>query len=202
MKKLVKLVVGLLFFPALAIAGNYTVTINNTPHDFSLGEEKTVSVDGQNLTITLVQKDIVEFARDNYSFKHSSKFNPSTTQLDEGITQTAMMTSLGTVVIVQEYTTINPAGMISLMINEVTKEERQYGYDINSSPTSVTLQDGTVLTGQIVTSKYPGTDIKRYVLAYGAKDRGLLVMTQIDYSLASAEESVIKTFLDTLNIKM
>jgi hypothetical protein len=202
MKISVKLIAGLLLLPALAIAGNYTVTINNTKYDFSLGEEKQVNVSEQSITVKLEQKDTVEFGNNNFSFKHSSSYSPSTTKVEEGVMQTAMMTSLGTVVIVQEYMTLDPSNLVSLMVNEVTKEERQYGYNINSAPTSVTLADGTVLKGKEVVSKYPGTDIKRYILTYGKRDSGILIMTQIDSSLASDEEHVIKTFFDSLVIKM
>jgi hypothetical protein len=157
---------------------------------------------GQSLSVKLEQKDTVEFIRENYSFKHPSKYNPSTTEMEGGIIQTAMMTPLGTVVIVQEYLTLNPSSLVELMVNEVTKGERQYGYKINSSPASVTLADGTVLQGKEVNSTYPGTDIKRYILAYGKRDSGILIMTQIDDDLASAEAHVIQTFFDALAIQL
>jgi hypothetical protein len=202
MRTLVKLVVGLLLVPGLVNAGNYTITINDTKHDFSLGEQKQLNIGGRSLSVKLEQKDTVEFVKDNFSFKHSSNYSPSTTKVEEGIIQTAMMTPLGTVVIVQEYLTLNPSSLVDLMANEVTKEERQYGYKINSAPTSITLADGTVLKGKEITSRYPGTDIKRYILTYGSRDSGVLIMTQIDNELASEEAQVIQTFFDTLDIEM
>jgi hypothetical protein len=202
MRTLVKLAVVFFLIQEPVFAGNYTITINNTKHDFSLGEERQLNIGGQTLSVKLEQKDTVEFIRQNYSFKHPSKYNPSTTEVEEGIIQTAMMTPLGTVVIVQEYLTLDPTSLIDLMVNEVTKEERQYGYKINSTPASVNLADGTVLKGKEVTSTYPGTDIKRYILAYGKRDSGILIMTQIDNNLASAEAQVIQTFFDTLAIQL
>jgi hypothetical protein len=202
MKKFISLVAGLALIPGMVMANNYTITINDTKYDFALGEQKQLRVGNQDLSVKLEQKETVEFKQQSYSFKHSSKYTPSTTTLEEGIIQTAMMTPLGTVVIVQEYQTLNPSALVNLMVNEVTKEERQYGYKIEASPTSITLSDGTVLKGKVVTSKYSGTDIKRYILTHGARDSGLLVMTQIDYTVAGDEEQVIKTFFDSLVITM
>lgn len=184
----------------LAFSGNYVLTINDKEYDLSLGEKERIKVGDQYLSIILNQKDNLIFKTDNFSFQHPSKYSPSKNDLGNGIYQSAMMTPLGTVVLVQEYSSIDPSGLVDLMVNEVTKEERNYGYDIKSSPDSLTLSDGAKLTGKVVVSKYKGSNIKRNIYTYGMKDSGLLIMTQIDYGLASSDEEIIKNFFDSLLI--
>lgn len=190
-----------LFSPAV-FSGNYTITVDGKNYDLSLGEETQIKIGGKSVPITVTQKDNVVFETGNFSFQHPSKYAPARNDLGDGIYQTAMFTPLGTVVMVQEYLSINPTMMIDLMVNEVTKEEREYGYDISVSPANTTLSSGAKLNGKMIESKYKDANIKRYIYTYGAKDSGLLIMTQLDYSIAAGEESLIKQFFDSFTINM
>ncbi|CAM3592632.1 hypothetical protein [Parendozoicomonas haliclonae] len=193
---------ALLLIPSLVLAENYTITVNGKAYDFSLNENKLVKVGNQHISVKLQQKDFISFVSDSFSFMHSSKFTPSTNDLGDGIYQTGMMTPIGTTVIVQEYKTLDPSLMIDIMVSEVTKEEVQYGYNVKSEPAHLTLSDGKVLKGKLVTSKYQDTDIKRYILTYGATDSGILIMTQIDEAFATNEKEIIDRFFESLAISM
>lgn len=186
----------------LAFAGNYVLTIDNKPYDLTLGESKRIKVDGQYFSVKIEQKNTLTYKTENFSFQHSNKYAPSKSDLGSGIFQTAMMTPLGSLVMVQEYQNMDPSGLIGLMINEVTKEEREYGYKIESVPNSITLSDGKKLTGKVVTSKYKGSDIKRFFYTYGIKDSGLFIMTQIDYQIDSNKEEFIEKFFNSFKITM
>ncbi len=186
----------------LAFAGNYILTINNKQYDVALGETEKIKVGDQYLNIKVDKKDILTFRTENFSFQHKSKYSPSKTDLGDGIYQTAMVTPLGTAVMIQEYDSLDPTGLVDFMVNEVTKEEKDYGYVVKSSPDSLTLSDGTKLSGKVVVSKYSGSHIKRFFYTYGKKDAGLLFMTQIDYEMAAEDEEVINHFFESLLITM
>ncbi len=195
-------VLAFLVTTQLAFAGNYILTIDNRPYDLSLGEAERIKVGDQYFSVKIEQKNILTYKTENFSFQYSNKYSPSKSDLGGGIIQTAMITPLGTVVMVQEYQNMNPSGLIDLMINEVTKEEREYGYKIESNLHSITLSDGKELTGKVVTSKYKGSDRKRYFYTYGIKDSGLFIMTQIDYKIDSKNEEFIKKFINSFIITM
>ena len=185
-----------------SIAGNYILNIGNESYELSLGETTKVKVNGQNIPIKLIQKDSLIFKTENFSFEHPRQYNPSKTDLGDGVYQTTMMTPLGSLVLVQEYESIDPAQLIDFMKNELTKEEKEYGYKIESSPTSIKLPDGKVLTGKVVTSKYKGSDIKRNIVAYSAKDSGLLVVTHVDYESEPNADAVVLKVVDSLKVTM
>ena len=113
-----------------------------------------------------------------------------------------MMTPLGTTIIIQEYTTISPMLAMDYMIEEVTREERDQGYDISSEPSFMGLNDGKKLLGKAIETKHGDIHIKRKVYVYGSKDSGLLIITQYDRELAGQEFKIIKQFFNSLTIYM
>lgn len=200
----IKILVALIFLPLVntSFAANYILTIGNERHEISLDKTEQIKIGDSYVSVKLEQKDVLTYSSENFSFEYPRRYSPSKSDLGDGILQTAMMTPLGSVVMVQEYLTINPSGLIDLMINEVTKEEREYGYKIKSSDISITLSDGKRLKGKVVTSKYKGSDIKRYFYTYGVKDSGLFIMTQIDYESEPSAEALINQVINSLKITM
>jgi hypothetical protein len=167
-----------------------------------LDKDTKIKIGGKYVPVKLVQKDVLAFKSGNFSFEYPRQYSPSRSDLGSGIFQTAMMTPLGSLVMIQEYLNLNPSSLIDLMANELTKEEREYGYKIESSSASMTLSNGKILSGKVVTSKYKGSDIKRFIYAYGAKDSGLLIVTQVDYEVEPDAAALIAMVLESLNITM
>ena len=200
--KIEYLVYTFLLFTNISFAGNYVLTIDKKGYDISLGEELQIQLDDRSVSVSIIQKDNLIFKTDSFSFEYPKIYSPSTADLGGGIIQTTMFTPLGAGVVVQEYTNMDPSHLIELMISEITKEEREYGYKIKSKKTSMTLSDGTILNGKVVTSKYKGSDIKRVFYTYSARDAGLFIMTQIDFDVASSDKSVIDKVIKTFSITM
>lgn len=194
-----------LFFVVIAnlsFAGNYILTVDGESHELSLDNKIEIEVGNKTVSAVLRQKDHLLYKTESFSFEHQKEYSPSHTDLGDGVLQTAMMTPLGTVIMIQEYSTIDPSGMMDLMINEITKEEREYGYKIDSKPITTTLSNGKVLNGKVVTSKYLESDIERYFYTYGVKDSGLFIITNIDYEIASGDQDVIDRFMESLTITL
>lgn len=184
-----------------ATAANYTLNIDGKEYDLDLGKQATVILpDGRTHAVVLTQKSIVTFKTGNFSFDYFSRLSSSRTDLGSGIHQSMVMSPLGSCILVQEYSSLNPSNLIDLMIVELTKEETAYGYQFSTTPISKTLPDGTVLTGKTVVSTYNEKGITRQVLTYGARDSGLLFVTQIDKSNQGEDGRMIDLFWRTLKV--
>lgn len=183
-------------------AANYILKVGDDSYEISLDKDIKIQFEGKHLPVRLMQKEVLTYKTDNFSFEYPKQYSPSKSDLGNDIFQTAMMTPLGSIVMVQEYLSLDPSSLIDLMVNEVTKEEREYGYRIESTKASVTLSDGNVLNGKVVISKYKGSDIKRLFYTYGVKDSGLFIMTQIDYKVEPSAETLITKVIDSLKITM
>ncbi|MBX2869577.1 MAG: hypothetical protein KTR18_12920 [Acidiferrobacterales bacterium] len=183
-------------------SADYILKIGEDAYEMFLDEEVLIEVDGKYLPVSLFQKDILTYQTDNFSFEYPKDYSPSKTDLGDGVYQSALITPLGSLVLIQEHLTSDPSGLIDLMIHELTKEEQEYGYRITSADTSITLSDGTYLEGKIVTSKYKGSDIDRIIYTYGVKDSGLLIVTQVDHESEPTGEELISGIIDSLKISM
>jgi len=192
----------LLSLSKISIAGNYLLVIDGETYDVSLGEELSVNVAGRPVLAEVKQKSNLVFTADSFSFEYPKQFSPSKTELAVGVSQTIMVTPLGVLAMIQEHSNIDPSYLLDLMVSEVTKEERGYGYEIVSKPASTTLSNGTKLTGKVITSKYKDSDIKRVFYTYSVKDAGLILMTQIDYEIGLDDQYVLDKFMSSLRITM
>ena len=111
-------------------------------------------------------------------------------------------TALGTLVLIQEYSTMNPKTLVNLMLQELTQEQVSYGYKMQKMTYSKTLKDGTKLDGNKAILKYKNEEEYWCVLAHGIKDSGFLVITKIDKENFDAEKNIIDLMWETLQIEL
>ncbi len=186
-----------------AMAGNYLLSIDGKQFEISLGEETALSLpDGKQLQVTLEKKAVVNFQTDSFSFDHPSAFTPSRTNLGDGIHQTMMSSPVGTLVMVQEYGDIDPSTLVDLMVYELTKKEKNYGYEITTTPSTKELTDGTVLTGKTTTTSYRGEKRTLHVLYHAIKDAGILFITGIDEDATPEDQAMMETFWKSLTLSL
>lgn len=186
-----------------AFADDYTLTIDGKQHDVDLGKQAVISLpDGRKINVLLERKAVVSFRSENLTFQHSSKLTPARTEVSPGIFQTMMASPRGSVVLVQEYTSINPCGLIDLMLTELTKEEVQYGYALATSPTAQKLSTGQELNGKKVVSKYKDKETTRRVICFQARDAGIMIVTQIEKDASLEDFAMIETLWTSLQISM
>ncbi len=181
---------------------NYEITIDGEKYSISLGKEYKIQLkQGKVIQVMVNKKEILDFIDNFISFKHKSDLTVATSDLGDGITQTMTSTALGTLILIQEYSTLNPSSMIDLMLQELTKEEVDYGYTMQPSQISQKLNDGTILTGKKATMKYKDEEKYYTVLAFGKRDSGILIVTCIDKNNIEAEQSIIDMLWESLSIK-
>ena len=186
-----------------AVAGDYTLTIEGKQYEVDIGKQSTITLpDGHTFRVTLDKKATLSFESENLSFKHPGRLSPARSDLGDGIFQTMMMSPMGTLVMIQEYTTMNPCGLIDMMLNELTKEEAEYGYEITRGRSSKKLSSGIELQGKTAVSKYKGDEYTRYVLCHEARDAGLMIVTQIEKAAPEEDLDMIEMFWKSLRVSM
>jgi hypothetical protein len=182
---------------------NYEILINGETYDISLGRDYQIKSDsGEILHIRVNKKAVMTYKNGYLSFQHKRDLTISSTDLGNGIRQTITNTAVGTLVLIQEYSTMNPASLVNLMLQELTKEQINYGYKMQKETYSKGLKDGTKLAGKRAILKYNDEEEYWTVLAYGKKDRGFMVITKIDKENLDSEKNIIDLMWETLQIEL
>jgi hypothetical protein len=73
---------------------------------------------------------------------------------------------------IQEYSSMDPTSLVTLMLKEVTKESVEYGYKMTQEAVTRKLKSGETLKGLKATLRYKAEESYWEVLAYGKKDAG------------------------------
>lgn len=199
--KLHLLTLFILLFGGNAFAGNYILTINGKDYEIDLDQQNSLKMaDGRTLEVMLKKKPIVTFKTEAFSFDHPDSLTPSRTNLNPDINQTGMISPVGTTILIQEYSSIDPNVLIDMMIHELTKEEVNYGYKIDKIPVHRTLSNGITLTGKKVVSTYQTEESTTHVLCYRNRDSGLLIVTRIDKDYLADDQHILDLFWKSLKI--
>ncbi len=181
---------------------NYQITINGQTSDVALGGEYSfVTPSGEKLTYSVTKKDIVSFEDEMVSFQHKGSLTVSTTKIDEGIDQVLAVTALGTGFIIQEYNGMDPSTLNDLMLQELTKEDISYGYELSKEDYSKVLKGGQTLKGIKATLTYKDEEKYYTITSFGARDKGVLVITMIDKEYMAKESLVIDMLWESFAVK-
>lgn len=206
MNKILMLLAMIMILPCHAFGQdvpNYEISINGQTYDISLGRDYQIKSDsGEKLQFKVNKKAVMIYKNGYISFQHKNDLAISSTDLGNGIRQIMTNTAVGTLVLIQEYSTMNPTAMVNLMLQELTKEQINYGYKMQKETHYKALKDGTKLRGLRATLKYNEEEEYWTVSAYGKKDRGLLVITKIDKEYLSTEKNIIDLMWETLQIEL
>lgn len=202
-KSIITLSLSLLgFIHFVQAQGNYFVIINQDSVQVNLNQEveyKTAS--GENFTLKITQPDVLTYSDDMISFNHDKTFSVSNSEIDEGIDQCMIMSSAGNGFMVQKYRTINPSSLTKLMLNEITKESINYGYDKSETIFKKQLKSGQTIEGIQATLTYKGEKEIYTVATYGKKDEGIIVVTMLLNEDYPKDKEIIDMFLETLELK-
>lgn len=184
-----------------ALAANYTLTIDGKAYDLDLDREAVLRLsEKQELRVTLSQKAVVNFTTEHISFDHPGNLAPSRTDLGDGVFQTMLASPRGTLVMIQEFTTLDPSPFIDLMLSELTKEELQSGYKVTNSLATQKLAGGEIMSGKLSVSTSAEDEYTRQVLSYGGKESGVLVVTQIEAEGTAEDKAMLETFWKSLKV--
>ena len=180
---------------------NYEIIINGKKYDISLGRAyQKELVSGDIVSFRVDKKAVMTYKDDFVSFEHNGSLTISSTDLGDGIRQAVISTALGTLILIQEYSFINPTSMANITLQALTKDQIKFGYKMQKKTYSKELKNGTKLNGNKVTLSLNDEEEHWTVLSYGKKDKGLLVITKIDKQYIEREKDIIELMWETLQI--
>jgi hypothetical protein len=181
---------------------DYTLEINGQVYDIGLDKvKKVVLPGGTELKIKLTLKDYINFESQIFSFSHINAYRPNKTDLGNGVYQTVIMTSLGTGIIIQEYSTMDPSTLIDMMLKELTEEEMEYRYTYEEKEIAK-MVGNKKLKGKEAVTTYKDAKWTKCVYSFGKKDTGILIITFIERENFEAEKKTINDFWKSLEIKL
>jgi hypothetical protein len=202
MKKIYILLLLVYGFSNAQNTGNYTITIGDETFNYTMGEEFGYDVKKKGpLKLRITQNELLHYNDGIVSFDHTISFPVTKTELEVGITQILTMSPTGIGAIIQEYDGLNPELMIDLMLNELTKESIDYGYKNEITTIEFTLPDGKIMKGKKSILTYQGATDEWIVVAYGAKDQGVLVAAMnVDSNGLNKGATFVEDFFKSLKI--
>lgn len=179
----------------------YKLTIGETSVEINPGESLDVTLpDGKTTKVTLELNAFATYSGASFSFVHPTNVAIAKSELDTDISQYLAATALGTIVIVQEYSSMNPVKLNDLMLQELTKESVQAGGELTQEAATRKLGDGKELAGIKATVKSRTEESYYEVFSFGADDQGLVLVTRIDRENVPAEGALIEKFWESLTI--
>ena len=156
---------------------NYQIEINGETMDISLDENFEATFENKTLNIKVSLKDTLTYSDDYLSFNYPKDYKISKTKIDEGIEQLVLMTGEGSGFIIQEYGTMNPTMLNELMLNEVTKESVNYGFELKREDYIKSLNNGLELKINRAYLTYKDEVNIYEITSIGLKDEGVLLMS-------------------------
>lgn len=182
--------------------GNYIIIINEDSIQVDLNENiQYKKTSGEELTIKVIQPQILTYSDDMISFNHDKSLSVSDSKIEEGVEQCMIVKSTGNGFLVQKHKTIDPSSLTQLMMNEIIKESINYGYTKTEKPFKKKLKSGQTIEGVQATLTYKGENEVYTVATYGAKDEGIIVVTMLLSEDYKDDKKIIDLFLETLEIK-
>jgi len=198
----------IILFVALALSSiiygqeEYTITIDGQTMDVGLDKSYDIKVKGKKVAFQIAMKDTLVFEDEKFSFKYPKEFRVSSMDLDEGISQFVIMSAEGSGIIVQKYTTMNPTMLNEIMLNEVTKESMNYGFELDRQDYTRTLSSGQEIAIDKAVLKYKDETNIYELASFGEKDEGIIVMTMaMDEVLGKDSQKLLSLLWSTLVIK-
>lgn len=155
--------------------------------------------DGTQARVKLTRNEFATYVTDSFSFVHPSGVSVTRSDLGDGVIQHLMASAIGTIAIVQEYQSIDPALLAEFMLGELTRDAVTAGAKIEKQPHSRVA--GQKLVGLKAAETGSGETIDYEVLAYGAGSHGVLIVTSIDEDNKQADGPMLTKFWDSLTIK-
>lgn len=182
---------------------HFEVTINGTTYEMNSGENIDVTTTcGDTMSVSLKKKPYVLFADSFITFQYNSELSPSITKIEDGLTQVMLNTATGTAVMIQEYNGIDPSMLVPMLLQELTKELVEYGYNKNQSDVTRELGSGKTLTGLKATLSYMDQESYYEILSFSGRDMGLIVVTMIDKAFINEKEDILDRFWNTVAIQI
>ncbi|WP_286203173.1 hypothetical protein [Rhizobium lusitanum] len=188
-----------------AFAGDgkgFRLTIDGVEVGINPGDTLDVTTkDGRKLSVDLQRSDTVTFAGPKFSFDHDGQFTVAKSDLGDGITQYALLTPIGTGIIVQEYKGFNPSSITDFVLQQMVQESIDGGAKMTKEATQRTLAAGNVLKG-VKAETANANDVMDYeIVATGRPDGGVLVATFANRENLPKEGAILERLWSSIKVE-
>ncbi|SCB46603.1 hypothetical protein [Rhizobium multihospitium] len=179
----------------------FRLTIDGVSVSINPGDTLEVTMkDGRKVPVELQRSETVTFTGGKFSFDHDGKFTVAKTDLGDGVQQYALMTPIGTGIIVQVYKGLNPSSYTDVVLQQMVQESINGGAKISKRATQRTLPSGTVLKG-VKAETTTDDDVMEYeIVATGRPEGGVLVATFLNKENIPKEGGVLDKLWSTLKV--
>ncbi len=179
----------------------FRLTIDGVSVSINPGDTLEVTMkDGRKVQVELQRSETVTFTGGKFSFDHDGKFTVAKTDLGDGVQQYALMTPIGTGIIVQVYKGLNPSSYTDVVLQQMVQESINGGAKISKRATQRTLPSGTVLKG-VKAETTTDDDVMEYeIVATGRPEGGVLVATFLNKENIPKEGGVLDKLWSTLKV--
>ena len=177
------------------------LTIDGVQVGINPGDTLEVTTkDGRKVQVELQRSDTVTFTGAKFSFDHDGKFTVAKTDLGDGVQQYALMTPMGTGIIIQVYKGLNPSSNTDVMLQQMVQESITGGAKISKHATERTLPSGSVLKG-VKAETITDDDVMEYeIVATGRPEGGVLIATFLNKENIPKEGVILDKLWSTLKV--
>jgi hypothetical protein len=193
---------GATFSAAQEQGKNFILSIDGKDVGIDIGETLEVEgADGRKVKVSLRRAEQVTFRGDLLSFAHRGDLAVSSTEVDKGIRQHLLASANGTIIIMQEYTALDPTSLLELMLTSVTEESVAAGGKLTRSDATrqVGGRDVRGLKAEVVNGSEK-TLVETYTL--GQSGKGLVIITQIADDALDTDRAVLDLFWQSLSLNL
>lgn len=153
--------------------------INDTVLEISSGKNYEIPIKGESLQFRVDYKDTLTYVDQLFSFQYLKDYKVSKMDIEKGIHQVMIMNADGSGILIQQYASMNPTMLNEMMIQEVTKESVNYGFNLDRQDYDRKLQSGETLKVAKAVLSYQNEKNTYEVASLGKKDEGILIMTMV-----------------------
>ncbi len=179
----------------------FRLTIDGVEVGVNPGDTLDVTMkDGRRIPVELQRSDTVTFTGGKFSFDHDGKFTVAKTDLGDGVQQYALMTPIGTGIIVQVYKGLNPSGYTDVVLQQMVQESLNGGAKISRHATERTLPSGSVLKGVKAETATDGDVMEYEIVATGRPEGGVLVATLLNRENIAKEGMILDKLWASLKV--
>jgi hypothetical protein len=189
------------FLISIVVQGqeDYTIKIGDKVLEVKLDKQYKVEVKSQTINFTISANDTLLFKDNVFSFNYPKEYKVSKMNVDLGIDQYMLMTAEGSGIIIQKYTSMNPTMMNEIVLNEVTKESVNYGFELKREDYERTLDSGDIINIDKAVLTYKDETNIYEITSMGKKDEGILVITMVmDITSNEQGEKIIDLMWNSL----
>jgi hypothetical protein len=181
---------------------DYKILLNDTTINVGLDKKYEMVIDGKKINFQLQMNDLLEYDDSLFRFYYPKDFKISKLKIDSGIEQITILTAEGSGFLIQKYTTINPSGLNDMMLREITKENINYGYQLNREDYKRPLKSGQIIEINKADLSYKDKKTTYEIASFGRKDEGLIIITVlVDKNYSGQAKKVIELLWSSLIIK-